>query len=312
MQAYESFSKLNMDYTIVFVLVFVLIPEIAAWESTLLSSSATSRNNSRLKGLSFKSFQAESVVSCALRCQRVPRCISLNFRKTLSSEPAQQSMGVCEFNEREAVFKSAALQHEEGYVYIQLHNTNAGHDCQLIGCLNGGSCVFNHALRAFRCLCKKPWSGQYCEACPVPLGMESGAIKDSQLSASSEFNKAHGVHFSRLRPKLPTGRPGAGGKPPGQGWKPPRPGGRPPRPGGKRLPNCWVASFNDHNPWLQVDLKNIVAVIGIATQGLVTQYKIQFREMDHQPFKVHKKIGEKSETGLFIWSRLPETALSPR
>lgn len=131
MQAYESFSKLNMDYTIVFVLVFVLIPEIAAWESTLLSSSATSRNNSRLKGLSFKSFQAESVVSCALRCQRVPRCISLNFRKTLSSEPAQQSMGVCEFNEREAVFKSAALQHEEGYVYIQLHNTNAGVGVQI-------------------------------------------------------------------------------------------------------------------------------------------------------------------------------------
>ena len=119
--------------------------------------------------------------------------------------------------------------------------------------------------------------------------MESGAIKDSQLSASSEFNKAHGVHFSRLRPKLPTGRPG-------DRWKPPRPGGRPPRPGGKRLPNCWVASFNDDNPWLQIDLKNIVAVIGIATQGLVTQYKIQFREMDHQPFKVHKKIGEKSET----------------
>lgn len=131
MQAYESFSKLNMDYTIVFVLVFVLIPEIAAWESTLLSSSTTSRNNSRLKGLSFKSFQAESVVSCALRCQRVPRCISLNFRKTLSSEPAQQSMGVCEFNEREAVFKSAALQHEEGYVYIQLHNTNAGVGVQI-------------------------------------------------------------------------------------------------------------------------------------------------------------------------------------
>lgn len=133
--------------------------------------------------------------------------------------------------------------------------------------------------------------------------MESGAIKDSQLSASSEFNAAHGVHFSRLHPKLPTGRPGAGGRPPRPGGRPPRPGGRPPgpggrppRPGGRLLPNCWVASLTDHNPWLQVDLKNTVAVIGIATQGLVTKYKIQFREMDHQPFKIHKKIGEKSET----------------
>lgn len=121
--------------------------------------------------------------------------------------------------------------------------------------------------------------------------MESGAIKDSQLSASSELNAAHGVHFSRLRPKLPTGRPGAGGKPPIPGWKPPRP-----RPGGRPLPNCWVASFKDHNPWLQVDLKNTVEVIGIATQGLVTKYKIQFREMDHQPIKIHKKTGEQSET----------------
>lgn len=131
----NSFSKLNMDYTIVFVLVygsfFVLIPEITAREGTLLSSSATSRNNSRLKGFSFKSFQAESVVFCCLRCQRVPRCVSLNFRKTLGSEPALQSRGVCELNERETVFKSGALEYEEGYVYIQLHNTNAGVSAQI-------------------------------------------------------------------------------------------------------------------------------------------------------------------------------------
>ncbi|XP_068724756.1 EGF-like repeat and discoidin I-like domain-containing protein 3 isoform X2 [Montipora capricornis] len=319
-----------MDYTVTkaFVLLFgcfgILIPQIISRDSTFLSSSATSRANRRLKGFTFKSLRVDSVVSCGLRCQRDSRCVSLNFVQTLSSDQGKIT-NVCELNEREAVSNSGDLEYDEESVYIQLFDKKAERDCQLTGCLNGGSCVFAEELRAFRCLCKDPWTGQYCQECREALGMESKAIKDFQISASSSLDYVHGAQFARLHSKWcgrrPTGKlclgvrpsshPGQGGKPPGPGGKPPGPGGKPPGPGGKppgggHRPNAraWVAGNSDKNPWLQVDLKNTIGVIGIATQGgssrigpgWVTNYKIRYREASRQPFKIYKKNGDRSET----------------
>ena len=155
--------------------------------------------------------------------------------------------------------------------------------------------------------------------------MESKAIKDFQISASSSLDDVHGAQFARLHSKWcerrPTGRlcqgvrlsshPGQGGRPPGQGGKPPGQGGRPlgqgwkpPGAGHRPKARAWVAGDSDKNPWLQVDLTNTTGVIGIATQGgssknvpgWVTKYKIQYREASRQPFKIYKKNGDRSET----------------
>nr|XP_058941795.1 retinoschisin-like [Pocillopora verrucosa] len=109
---------------------------------------------------------------------------------------------------------------------------------------------------------------------PVPLGMESGAIFDSQITASSMSNDRHAAPNARLHFK--------------GSENPVRHGG-------------WVAREKNINQWLQVDLQHIIRVIGIATQGKpaskqwVTKYKLQYGD-DGQTFRVYKRDGDVSDT----------------
>ena len=104
--------------------------------------------------------------------------------------------------------------------------------------------------------------------------MESGAIFDSQITASSVFNDRHAVPNVRLHFK--------GSK-------------NPVRYAG------WVPGVKNTNQWLQVDLQQTTRVIGIATQGRhdfhqwVTKYKLQYGD-DGQTFRVYKRNGDISDT----------------
>ena len=109
---------------------------------------------------------------------------------------------------------------------------------------------------------------------PVPLGMESGAIFDSQITASSMSNDRHAAPNARLHfkgSKNPLKRAG------------------------------WVPRVKNTNQWLQVDLQQTTRVIGIATQGRhdydqwVTKYKLQYGD-DGQTFRVYKRNGDISDT----------------
>ena len=115
--------------------------------------------------------------------------------------------------------------------------------------------------------------------------MESGAIRDSQISASSQWRYNYAAHQARLHFK-------AGGG----------------------LAGSWVVRRNDLNQWLQVDLGNITRLTHIATQGRngysqwVTQYKLQYREDGQQAFKFYRSYLDDSDTvGMPIhtlWMRL--------
>jgi len=106
---------------------------------------------------------------------------------------------------------------------------------------------------------------------PVPLGMESGAILDSQISASSVYSITHAAQQARLHFKA-TG-----------------------------LTGSWSAGLNDMNQWLQVDLLQTTEVTRIATQGRnkvhqwVTKYKLQYSEDGHT-FKFYMQNGDHSDT----------------
>ena len=86
--------------------------------------------------------------------------------------------------------------------------------------------------------------------------MESGAIADEQISASTEYNLFHAAKYGRLHSK---GKPGnAGG---------------------------WSSLTLDTNQWLQIDLANDrTGVNRVATQGrndynqFVTKYQLQYSE----------------------------------
>ena len=102
--------------------------------------------------------------------------------------------------------------------------------------------------------------------------MESGAILDSQISASSEWDSNHAAQQARLHFV-------------------------------KTVDGAWSAKLNDIHQWLQVDLLNTTRVSGVATQGRngcpcdqwVTKYKLQYSE-DGQAFKFYRRSGDKSDT----------------
>ena len=106
------------------------------------------------------------------------------------------------------------------------------------------------------------------------LGMESGAIADSQLTASSELDSYHGIRRARLHTKETD----------------------------VYSRGCWVSATNDLNQWYQVDLGKITPVTHVATQGrnswspaqMVTKYKLQFSD-DGASFLFYKRQGEYSE-----------------
>ncbi|XP_062946491.1 lactadherin [Cynocephalus volans] len=91
------------------------------------------------------------------------------------------------------------------------------------------------------CECPSGYVGTHCEiSCLMPLGMEGGAIGNSQISASSVYFGFMGLQ--RWGPELArlhlTG-----------------------------IVNAWTASNYDRNPWIQVNLLRKMRVTGVVTQG---------------------------------------------
>ena len=91
--------------------------------------------------------------------------------------------------------------------------------------------------------------------CIAPLGMDSGAIADSQISASSQWDNNHAAQQSRLHFK---------------------------KSGNKR--GAWSSLKNDLDQWLQVDFGSYTTVTQVATQGRngyaqwVTKYRLQYSD----------------------------------
>ena len=96
--------------------------------------------------------------------------------------------------------------------------------------------------------------------------MESRAIPDAQVTASSEWNSQHGASNGRLNFQAGGGRTGA-----------------------------WSAKSNDLNQWLQVDLGHVTEVTGIKTQGRsdnnqwVTSYTVSYSN-DGINFATYKNV----------------------
>ena len=102
--------------------------------------------------------------------------------------------------------------------------------------------------------------------------MESGAIPDSWISASSEIVWQYLDHQARLNFKASGGKAGS-----------------------------WAALYNNNNQWLQVDLQQTTRVSRIATQGRngypqwVTEYKLQYGA-DGQTFTFYRRKEDHSDT----------------
>ena len=99
--------------------------------------------------------------------------------------------------------------------------------------------------------------------------MDSGAIPDSHISASSQYSDYNGVRKARLHFKETGNSPGG-----------------------------WASKTNDLNQWLQVDLGRYTTVTKIATQGnrlnkWVVEYNLQYSD-DGVIFKFYKEARDTS------------------
>ena len=119
-----------------------------------------------------------------------------------------------------------------------------------------------------------------CNCCPVvgfpipelptcrhPLGMESGHIPNSAITASSKLSIVYGPENARLHYQGEAGRVGA-----------------------------WIPLHQDHRQWLQVDFGSVTQITGISTQGYynadhwVKSYTLQYSDNGYS-FKPYQQSG---------------------
>ena len=108
--------------------------------------------------------------------------------------------------------------------------------------------------------------------CVDPLGMDSGAITDAQISASSQWDNNQAASRVRLHMQYQ-------------------------RRGSKR--GAWSSRTNDLNQWLQINLGGYSTLTGVATQGRsdhdqwVTKYRLQYSD-DGVIFQFYKELHQTS------------------
>lgn len=119
---------------------------------------------------------------------------------------------------------------------------------------------------------------QPSEDCKTPVGVENGRITDQQITASSHFNE-HYAFNGRLNNKFRKYSNGS------YSW------------GG------WCTDPNEKTPYLQIDMEQVRALSGVATQGYmndiyVTSYSLNY-STDGRTWQSYKENGLKSGTKVF-------------
>ncbi|XP_034987268.1 lactadherin isoform X2 [Zootoca vivipara] len=175
--------------------------------------------------------------------------------------------------------------------YEGKHCQNNMNECSSQPCKNGGTCL--DLSGDYACKCISPYLGKSCQLrCSNLLGMETGAIANTQLSASSVYYGFLGLQ--RWGPELA-------------------------RLNNKGIVNAWTSSNYDRSPWIQVNLMRKMRISGLATQGArragrveyVRAYKVSYsldgrefvyikdEEQDHDKVFTGNSDNEDTKTNLF-------------
>ncbi|KAL9961808.1 hypothetical protein ACROYT_G030830 [Oculina patagonica] len=127
----------------------------AAFEDSR-SANFITRENKRLKGHVVKRLESPSLLLCSQSCLRNAWCTSTNYK--VSSKKAGK--GTCELNkhQKSSIDENTELHDQEGVTFSMFFK-----GCLLIGCLNGGSCLYDEKKQTFSCLCTPSWTGENCE-----------------------------------------------------------------------------------------------------------------------------------------------------
>ena len=111
----------SIPFAVVIFLCPILSSQTITWDENSMSRLLITRNHRRLQGFTFVTFHSASLVSCGLKCQRNPRCVSTNFRKVSSLD---ESKGVCELNDKGVMspIEGKELEYDEKSIYTQFND----------------------------------------------------------------------------------------------------------------------------------------------------------------------------------------------
>ncbi|KXJ06691.1 Lactadherin [Exaiptasia diaphana] len=170
-----------------------------------------------LQGNLLASLLVTTRAHCEMKCRENSGCFSINYYKEQKN---------CHLNKATHLSRPLHLVYDMGGVYIKIKNDY----CSDAYCSTGQSCLIDSAKDDY-----------ICKVCNAPLGLESGSIPNSSISASSSHGNCCEPWQARLR-NSPS-RMGSVGS--------------------------WVAKNTVAGEYLQVDLGNIYRVTKVATQGSV-------------------------------------------
>ncbi|XP_048576418.1 lactadherin-like [Nematostella vectensis] len=173
---------------------------------------------------------------CRESCSETPQCVSINYKQKESR---------CELNSASHMTHPGMLRPEVGAFYALVKPPTS---CSDNYCSTGKRCVMTGKGVAYR-----------CEVCKDALGMESGEISNSAITASSYYlqgiNKYSMPYYARLNN---VGQIGVSN-------------------------GAWLANNYVAGEYLEIDIGRNVAVDGVAAQGgpgatyRVTSYKISYK-----------------------------------
>ncbi|KAL9963404.1 hypothetical protein ACROYT_G026914 [Oculina patagonica] len=181
-----------------------------------------------MRTLNHKTFE-----SCTFSCELEPQCFSVNYISLHKT---------CQLNNATKEYFPGDLVQQKGTFYMGMV-VRSYNPCESMRCENGGTCVSSPSLT--ECKCVDGFTGLHCENLQA-FGMESGAIPDGSIQASST-------------------------KPGYDAWK-----------GRLNGQSCWMPAQNDNTEYIKVTFVTRVTIVAIATQGApvdgcwVKTYKIKY------------------------------------
>ncbi|XP_033124402.1 uncharacterized protein LOC117122770 [Anneissia japonica] len=207
-------------------------------ELTYVHQSTNFSKDYKLQNHNIKSMTSRSPTTCVTECLNTEECHSVNYNEDRMT---------CELNDATVEEDSGNFVAEAGERYIETSRklTNVAGNCAFVDCGPGNICVdVPDAVGQHLCMCSS--TGYLAHVCPsdecvAPLGMESGKIFDSQLSASSKNANKYGAKCGRLNSKHSS----AGS-----------------------CNCCWLfESASDTQAWIKIDMLIEHNITGIQTQG---------------------------------------------
>ncbi|KAK3754505.1 hypothetical protein QZH41_019346, partial [Actinostola sp. cb2023] len=238
-----GFSCLKYTKMFIFTAFFVLVSYIK--ETHASCPAAFAQESFVLRNHVIQEIPSQTKDYCEQKCASHIDCQSINYY------PGQHK---CELNRASHSSNPVDLSYDVNGVYVE-------NDKRPKNICSDSYCSADQI-----CLIKDDGKNYHCKACASPLGMQSNAIPNSAITASSSLSNGHISWRARLR-------------------------NYPAMPFQSSIDSAaWLPASNNVGDYLQIDIGRVVNVTKVATQGrpyhqanqYVKKYRLAYKRTDTQ------------------------------